>query len=409
MKNDAVLSYKISIIIFILSVCSALFSDLYVSSLPIIASYFKCSINLSQGTVTCFLCGFALGQYIYGSLSDRYGRRKIIMIALLIASFSSIVCADSATIYTLLAGRFCQGIGVAACLSLPRAILRDIYSGEQMAKISSSVSASVELVITFAPAIGGYLTYYGGWRGNFYFLFVFAFLALCIVYCHLPETNKEFNVEATNVQRIKKNYQRMLANRKFLGYAICSSVGYSLLMIYFSISPFILQNNLHFSVNEYGLILLLTSLMLVFGAFLSSYFVSRFNINLVILAGVTCITLAGIFMLIGFFQFSINVYLIIIPSMLSIIGAGLLFSNCSAGALHEFADIAGTASSFYSGLQIAGAFIITYFISSIGLKSVLALAIIYLILGIISYLAYYFLIYVAATRSFCFQIKLDTD
>lgn len=389
MSKLNILSYRIPAVIFLLSICSALFSDLYVPSLPIIASYFNCSINLSQATITSFLLGFSIGQFIYGPLSDRCGRRKIVLAALLIACAASILCAISYSIHMLLIGRFCQGIGVAACLSLSRAIMRDVYQGKEMAKINSLVSACVELIITFSPAIGGYLAYYYGWRGNFYFLFVFVFLSLLIVYRQLPETNKELNVDAINIRRIKINYYRLLTDKKFLGYAFCSSVAYSLLMIYFSISPFILQNHLHFTVSEYGLISLLTSVMLVAGAFSNSYFVHKLDINWMILVGIICLILAGIFMLIGVWCWGTNIYLVIIPSMLSILGASFLFSNCSAGALHKFPDIAGTASSVFSGLQITGAFVVTYYISLSGFKTAIALAGIYLALGLIAYFSYY--------------------
>src|SRR5579862_5620622 len=104
MNKLNILSYRIPIIIFLLSICSALFSDLYVPSLPNIASYFNCSISLSQSTISSFLLGFAIGQFIYGTLSDCYGRRKIILIALMIACAASLLCAISYSIEMLLIG-----------------------------------------------------------------------------------------------------------------------------------------------------------------------------------------------------------------------------------------------------------------------------------------------------------------
>jgi len=381
-KENVDINRLLLIILILLSIEAALFSDLYVSSLPMITKSFNINVRLGQTTISIFMLGFALGQYVYGTLSDNFGRRRVVIVALLIAITASFICIIAANIETLLIGRFIQGLGVAACLCMPRAIMRDVSNPKQMAKSLSIISAYTETIITMAPALGAFISSIFGWVGNFYFLLFYSLLLLIIVYYYLPETKSHQNYNTTSTNNLKKNYWRLLTNQQFICYAICSGVGYALLMVYFMISPFIIQKTLYFTIHQYGLITIFISCMLVIGAVLNNYCLKRFNLKTMIMSGVILVVLASIGMFIST-MFIKNIYTITIPSMVAILGAAFLFANCSAGALANFADIAGNATSIYSGVQITFAFILVEIISLFNPKTFYTLNLSYFIMSLI--------------------------
>ena len=379
---------KIFISLFFICLAATLPSDLYVAGLPTISRVMKSSIYCSQLTVTIFLLGFALAQFVYGPLSDHYGRKKIILVALVIAVLGSIICCFSNTIPILLLGRFFQGLGASACLSIPRAILRDIFHGNRMSKNISYLSACVETITAVSPFVGGYVVQHFSWQYNFYILLFINIVTMAVVLVFLPETNLNTTNKILRFFEILNCYRKYILNPGTLFYALCGCIGYTNLMIYFTVSPFLLQNDLKISPQDYGFFTLFVSFSLVIGAVLNSKLVEHCGINKMILLSSALIIFSGLLLFVGVFFSYLNMVLIIFSCIVAVIGSALLFANAISGALTHIQKDIGIVSALYGGLQIGGSFFIIGFVIQLtSLSDMEKLAYTFSILGIILFIA----------------------
>ncbi|MFZ2315105.1 MAG: multidrug effflux MFS transporter [Gammaproteobacteria bacterium] len=350
-------------ITFLLALAAGLASDLYVPSLPAIAKDFDISSRLSQLTLTIFLFAFAGGQFIYGPFSDKYGRKWLAIFALLIAFLGSFLCAHAINFTCLLSGRFLQGIGAAGCLSLARAIMRDVSQGSSMVRINSLISALSEAALALAPLAGGYLIYIGGWRANFYFLTYLYAIIICIIFLFFPETNKNKHNSPLNFKKTLEIFGVIIKDPSFLTYTLCAGLAYAALMCYFLFSPFLLQENLNLSPREYGQVSLWVSAALSFGAWINGSLVKKFDLDFCVHLGILLLLFSGALLICAHFFHYLSVITVVFPAIIASFGCAFLFSSCCAGALNEYSNIAGMASAIYSGLQMCFAFTFTFFAS----------------------------------------------
>ncbi|MCP4473120.1 MAG: multidrug effflux MFS transporter [Gammaproteobacteria bacterium] len=153
-------------------------ADLYLPSLPAISTSLAVSINSVQWSVSAYMWGFALSQLIYGPLSDGIGRKKPLLFGMSLALLGSIICLSAQSIDWLIIGRFTQGIGAGSGVILTRVIMRDIYSGSQLAKFGSYLSVAGVPIMAGAPLMGGIIEHILGWRANFVLLTLYAFISI---------------------------------------------------------------------------------------------------------------------------------------------------------------------------------------------------------------------------------------
>lgn len=380
MKNQL---KNIYIVAFLLSITAAMPADLFVSSMPLISKLMLCNSHIVQLTMTLFILGFALAQFFYGPLSDYYGRKKIILISLSIGIVGGVVCALSHSIALLLIGRLLQGIGASGSLSIPRAIFRDISSGISMSRAISYLSAIVEAVIALSPMTGGFIVQYFNWQADFYILIFMNGIALISVVFLLPETNSNIKTEKIKIMKIAEEYAS-LVHQKFLFYTWCGCAGYTNLMLYFTISPFIFQNNFHVTPAYYGLLTLLVSGSLVVGAMINTRWVTHFGIDKMLLFASILSFFAGSILLIAVMAFHVSIVIILIFAILSGFSSAFFFPNGVSGALLHAKRNVGLTSALYGGLQISASFIICYIVTEfIPLSAIEKLSVISILLGFI--------------------------
>lgn len=375
---------RIFLSLFFLSLFAALPTDLIVAGLPAIAKTMHSSAYISQLTMTLFLFGFAAGQFVYGPFSDYFGRKKIIFMALGVAIIGSIICSASQSIVFLLIGRLLQGIGASAGLSIPRAILRDIFYGNKMSQFVSYLSACVEMITAVSPFVGGYVVQHFHWRYNFYILLFLNLATLVIISIYLPETNTNIKTDRFQFKTIFNAYKKYFFHIQILFYALCGCIAYSNLMLYFTVSPFLLQNEFHLSPQYYGFFTMLVSSSLVIGAIINSKLVKKLGINKMILLASTLIILSGTLLSMNVFFSHAHFLEIVFSCMICVIGSALLFANAISGALQHIQKDFGIVSALYGGLQMSGSFLIINFITQLNQLSDLSkLAFTFSFLGII--------------------------
>lgn len=330
-------------------------SDLYLPSLPAIAEGLNTSLNLAQFTLSIYVFGFAIAQIIYGPISDSVGRRKPLLIGLLICLLGSIVCFTAQSIQLLLIGRLIQGLGAGATLTLPSAIIRDRFEGNNLAKYSSYAALISVGFLAGAPLLGGYLQEYFGWRASFLFLLLYTIIALLTTFFIISETNVHKSSENLRAAVIKKNLLILFKSPVFIGYCSCSLLIYGALLAWLTDGTVVLQNIVGLSPVAFGWIYILTGIAFAAGALVNSKLVFRLGIQKMLIFGLICVLLSGITMLALKLLGYINTFVIIGPILLLLFGASLVFPNSSAGVFHPFPKIAGTASAvFYSTRVLAG-------------------------------------------------------
>lgn len=226
------------IILVLISSLGHVSTDLYLPSLPAIAENLQASFQSVKLTISIYVLGFAIAPLIYGPLSDGIGRRKPLIAGLIIYLIGSLICFSAQNIQLLIAGRLLQGIGAGAGTTLFRSILRDLFSGDKLARYGSYSALVTVGALAAAPIIGGYLQLYLGWRSNFIFLFCITFLALISVSFIIPETNQHLHPEHLTAKKIKSNFFTLVSNPIFVSYSLINFLTYGAILAWLLQVPF---------------------------------------------------------------------------------------------------------------------------------------------------------------------------
>lgn len=338
-------------------------SDSYLPSMPAMGHAFNASPNEIQLTLTYYFIGFSLPQLLYGPASDRFGRRKMLILGYSLALTGSILCILAPTIEWLWFGRFVQGLGVAANGALFRTILRDKFHGVRLAEIGSYLGMLFAFFPAIAPFIGGIIQQNWGWEANFYLFIVLSLTVLGVAYFFFPETAKKLNPDALKPKVVLANYATLLKNASFMGYALAAGCAFSGLISYYMVSPYFFQEVLGLTPFQYGLTSFIVTLGLLSGHYLNTKLVSKRGIENMIKAGFWFMLIGGIALLMTEFLVPLNLALILLSTMTFLIGAGLVFGNSTAGAFHPFPHIAGSAGALFGTLQVFGTALTSYFVA----------------------------------------------
>lgn len=384
-KINYKLFFFLTIILFTLGQIT---SDIYTPSMPAIMRFFHSTSSTIQVTMAIYMLGFSISQLIYGILSDSFGRRGTILAGLMVGTLGSLICFAAMSPAMLILGRFVQGFGLGVTSTLGRAISRDVFSGEQLAKIGSYLGAGSALMVAFAPVVGGYIQHYFDWRWVFIFVFIYSCIILCAIWMFLPETFVYEYRKPIRTRIILENLKLILSSRVFLGYGICSCCAYAGLLGYFTIAPFLLQNILGLTPVHYGFVTACMPLAILVGGIINGVSLSRLGIHKLMIIGICMMLLGGGGLLLLSLVQLLNIFLILVCVILFALGAEFMFANSFSGAVTPFPKIAGTAAAVYGGLQIGGGFASSATISFFGLQSQLSLAIVFVILGMIALFAY---------------------
>ena len=219
-------------------------TDMYLPALPTLMRAFGAGVAPAQFTLSVFLMGFAFGQLLIGPLSDRFGRRPVLLWGMALYAVASVVCATAGDFQQLTAARLFQALGACCGPVVGRAVVRDVYGRERAARMFAYMAMAMAAAPAVAPMIGGFLTQWPGWRGIFLVLgLVGAGLALALALM-LSETNPNLNPEAVRPGRLLANYRLLLGDRRYCGYVLCFAGVFSSLFAFISGSSFVLIDGL---------------------------------------------------------------------------------------------------------------------------------------------------------------------
>ena len=320
-------------------------------ALPVIKETFEVSTEVAQLTLSLSMLAIALGTLFYGPLSDKYGRKPVMLLGLSITLVGSVFCFVANTIELLIVERFIQAFGAAVGLVLARAIVRDVYGAQEAARVIATLVMVMVVAPMLSPALGGELMLRLGWESVFVVIAIACILISLLLFKNLPETLKE-PVPFTGVASMIGNYARLFQSRAFCGYAFCVTFVSVLFFSFISAVPEIMVSVMKRPPNEYGYYFIMIPIGFMAGNYFARHFGRSMELNRMISIGaslgVTGVSLAIVLQLIGFHQ----PIALFAPIALAVFGNGISLPNAQAAAINEFPKFAGSASGLTGFLQM---------------------------------------------------------
>jgi DHA1 family bicyclomycin/chloramphenicol resistance-like MFS transporter len=330
--------------------------DMYLPALPSIGASLHASPNAVQATLMAFFIVFGVCQLFYGPLADIVGRKLPIYGGLALFTLGSIGCALSNTVETLIAFRVVQALGACAGMVIPRAIVRDLHTGPEAAKLMSMLMLVMSVSPILAPSIGSFVIAGFGWRGVFWALTTAAAVALGLATFVLEETRPRLARGGSSWAGAVRSYGHLLKDRSFIGLTMVGGFGIASFFAYLGSAPFVLIDHYGLTRNEFSLCFSLNAASFFGFSQLTGMLTKKFGLALVIrvasagLAVATAIT-AGL-MLIGLDSLPV----MIVGLFIGYGFLGLVLPTSAVLSLENHGAVAGTASALSGALQmVAGA------------------------------------------------------
>jgi DHA1 family bicyclomycin/chloramphenicol resistance-like MFS transporter len=340
-----------------------------VPALPVLAVVFDASPGAVQLVLTLFLAGIAAGQLVYGPVSDRYGRRPVLIAGLSLFLFGTALCGFAWSLPVLIIGRTLQALGGCAGMVLGRAIVRDIYERERAASALATIMMVTSLAPSLSPAIGAYLAEWGGWRADFILLGILGAAMLILTAAKLEETHAPAPI---NLVGMIRSFIVLLRSPAFLGIAFATAFTSTSWFTFLAAAPYLLSELLHEPPSTYGLMILLP----MAGYILGNAAVGRLSV----LIGTTGLFIAGLGLsfasgvMLAFWCFSgLSPWAMFVPMAISSIGNGMSQPPAIAAGLSIYPRIAGAASGLMGFMQMMIAALGTLLIGRLPRDSVLGM------------------------------------
>jgi DHA1 family bicyclomycin/chloramphenicol resistance-like MFS transporter len=349
---------KYAVVLGLLSAIGPFAIDMYLPALPSIGQTLNASTGAVQASLMAFFVSLGIGQLIYGPLSDMVGRKPPLYFGLGLFAVSSIGCALAPNIHVLIALRFLQGLGACPGMVVPRAIVRDLHTGHDAARLMSLLMLVFSVSPILAPLTGSFLIEWAGWRSVFWAVTIAALMAVVLLFTSLRETRSAEERARSDVRSALRGYGLLLRDKHFMGLVFIGSFGIASFFAYLANSSFVL-------IDHYGLT--------------PREFSFAFSANAAAFIGVSQFTgkLSKRFGLVAVIKFAVTAYALVLTALLLVnmlgidqlpvmlamlfIGygfLGLVVPTSAVLALEEHGAIAGTASALMGTLQfVTGAIV----------------------------------------------------
>jgi DHA1 family bicyclomycin/chloramphenicol resistance-like MFS transporter len=358
-------------------------TDLYLASLPSLAAAFTAPPAAVQLTLSLFVLGFGTAQLVVGPLSDRFGRRTVLLAGLALYVAASILCALAPSMPVLIAARFVQSLGACSAVVVARAVVRDAYAPEHAAQVLARASTWLSIAPLAGPILGSYLQIAFGWRAAFVALAIFSAVLLALCAMRLPETNVQRDPRATDPRGLFANWRTVLGSRAFWAYALPSAFSYSTIFAFISGSSFVLIRVLNVPTAWFGYCFAFGVSGYMLGTIVCQRLLARFTPARVFAFGTLGSALAGISFLAAVLA-GVAHWSLVLVAMFCTMGAhGINFPIAQASAVSPFPRQAGTAAGLFGALTMGVAFAVGTAVGATHDGSLLPLASIVAAAGIV--------------------------
>ncbi|GBU09502.1 drug efflux system [Gammaproteobacteria bacterium] len=344
------ISNRSLILLLAMMVAIAPFSiDLYLPGLPDIALNLSASEHLVQLTVSMFLLGLCLGMLIYGPLSDKFGRRIIFLNGAALYIIASIACVFALKVEYLIGARFIQALGAGACAVMARAMVRDVFKGNQIASVLSIMHIITMIAPLLAPILGGQILYFSHWRVLFILLLIFGVFNLYLTWRFLPETYPAEQRQNLSIFKSFKNYGCIILNKESRGLILCNGFSFASLFAFVTGSPFLYIHHYGISPQYYGFLFGMNIIGVIIATSLNTLVLKRFKIMQVTKISIFLIVAAAFLMLSGIFFSLMEIFMLAAFIMIGM--TGMIGANCNARILQLNQAYAGSAMALSVATQ----------------------------------------------------------
>lgn len=348
-------TFALTVLLGLMTALGPLSTDMYLPSLPAIGASFGASTSLAQLSLSSFLAGFACGQIVYGPLSDRRGRKPVLLGGMALFLVASLASAFANSIEFLIIARFFQALGASGPIVLARAIVRDLYDGSQAGRELSRMGTIMGVVPAIAPILGGFLEAGFGWRSNFFVMTLIGMALGVTIIFRLPETIRHRSREEFSFLAVLQGYRVLLRHHGYRSYVALSSLTYSGLFCFISGATFVLQGYYGLSEIAFGFSFASVVIGFISGSFTAQRIVTKLGLNRTISIGMALITFGGAAMVLLSLFAPKSVLSVIVPMAFYTGGVGFIMPQSMAGAMQPFSDRAGAASSLLGLIQMSSA------------------------------------------------------
>ena len=346
------LSKRMIILLAAVSALGPVGMQILLPALPVIKRKFYVTNDVAQLTLSLSMLAIAIGTLVYGPLSDKFGRKRVMLVGIVITIFGSIVCFVADSIMLLISGRFIQAFGGAVGLVLARAIVRDVYGPEEAARVIATLVMVMVVLPMMSPALGGELMQRFGFESVFIVIAFASAIAFVFLFLWLPETLAK-PVPFEGVKSMLMTFSKLFASRIFCGYAFCVTFVSVVFFSFISAAPEIMVSVLKRPPTEYGYYFIMIPAGFMTGNYVARHYGRTISIDNMIAIGASIgvigIVLALLLQTLGMS----SPVALFLPIALAVFGNGITLPNAQAAAINEFPEYAGTASGLTGFLQMA--------------------------------------------------------
>jgi DHA1 family bicyclomycin/chloramphenicol resistance-like MFS transporter len=333
-----------------ITACGTLGMHLIIPALPDTARALGVSAGMVQLTITLYLIGLAIGQLVYGPISDRLGRRPVLLAGLALFTLAGTAAAAAPNAWMLVIARILQSIGACAGLVLGRAIVRDSATPDRAAAQLAMLTLVMSAAPAIAPVLGGYATAWFGWRAAFALLAIIGAVTLVLALLLLPETNA---TQASARASMLVGSLRLFRSRAFCGYVVGGACTTTSFYAFMAASPFILVNLLHEPTERVGLYYLLLMAGVAAGSLTANRIAGRIRTALALRVANSIAILGATAFMAADLSGMLTVATVIAPVVVFMVGAGMASPFALSGAVSVNAHAIGAASGLYGFTQMA--------------------------------------------------------
>ena len=342
---------RLTIILGCLAAFGPLSIDMYLPSLPTLAQEFRTDTAAAQFTLSIFFIGLAFGQALYGPIADRFGRKRPLLAGCALYMVASIACVLAPSIESLVVLRLAQALGGCAGMVISRSVVRDLFDEHESARIYSFLMLVMGIAPITAPLLGGQLLALFGWRAIFWLLGGFGLSCLLLVAFGLPESLPVERRNRAGVGQALGVYVQLLADRRFIGYALAGGFLIAGMFAYISGSPFVVIELYGVSPQRYGWIFGANALGLIIASQLNRWLLARYRGDAILFATLAVAAAASVVLALVAAIGLGGLVGLLIPLFICIASVGLVGPNTAAAAMAPYGRVAGSASALLGTLQ----------------------------------------------------------
>jgi len=348
--------------------------NMYLPSLPTLEREFIAHPAQVQLTLAAYFIGMALGQIPYGALSDRWGRRPPMLLGTILYTLATVGCALATSVEMMIACRFLQALGGCSIMVVVRAIVRDLFSPLEGAKVLSTLLLVMGVAPIMGPLIGGWLMLGFGWRAIFWALAIYGALGLLTIWLAFPETRKPGTAQQPNREPVLLQLRLLFTDRVFTGNVLAGGLSQAAMFTYLAGSPYVLIEYLGVPVESYGLLFAMNATGMIAGSQLNRGFLTRWGVQGVLTRVGILAAVSGTVMLCFAMTRTGGLLGILLPMFACLFTQGFMIPNTSAAALVNHKQRAGFASGVLGTLQFAIGSITTVMLGALSPQSAVPMA-----------------------------------